>query len=92
MLHVINARCVARDLHTIVAWPLRRMCWRQFLAQRGDCFKNLELGLPARLSSLSLLRTSDLYSDTTTTTSTTTTATTTTAAAAAAAAAKKQQQ
>ena len=39
-LHVIGARCVARDFHTIVPWPLQRTCWRQFVAQRGDCKKS----------------------------------------------------
>ena len=39
-LHVIGARCVARDLHTIVPWPLERTCWRQFAAQQGDCKKS----------------------------------------------------
>ena len=29
MLHVISARRVARDLHTIVPWSLERTCWRQ---------------------------------------------------------------
>ena len=36
-LHVIGARCVARDFHTIVPWPLERTCWRQFAAQRENC-------------------------------------------------------
>ena len=31
-LHVISARCVARDLHTIAPRPLERACWRQFAA------------------------------------------------------------
>ena len=34
MLHVINARCGARDLQTVA---LGRTCWRQFAAQWGDC-------------------------------------------------------
>ena len=37
MLHVINASCVACDLHTIATRPLARTCWRRFTAQRGDC-------------------------------------------------------
>ena len=32
-LHVISARCVARDLHTIALWPLERTSRRQFAAQ-----------------------------------------------------------
>ena len=40
MLHVMGARCVARDLHTISPWPLERMCWRQLAAERGDCRKS----------------------------------------------------
>ena len=40
MLHVIGARCVAREFNTIVPWPLERTCWRQFAAQRGDCKKS----------------------------------------------------
>ena len=47
-LHVISARCVARDLHTTAPGPLGRMCWRQFAAQWGDC-ENLELRLWMRL-------------------------------------------
>ena len=31
-LHVISARCVARDLHTVAPGPLERTCWRQFAA------------------------------------------------------------
>ena len=31
-LHVISARCVARDLHTVAPGPLERACWRQFAA------------------------------------------------------------
>ena len=31
-LHVISARCVARDLHTIAPGPLERTYWRQFAA------------------------------------------------------------
>ena len=30
MLHVISARCIARDLHTIAPEPLERTCWRRF--------------------------------------------------------------
>ena len=41
VLHVMNARCVARDLHTITSGPLERACWRQFAAQKGD-FRKLE--------------------------------------------------
>ena len=37
MLHVISARCVARDLHTIALGLLERTCWRRFAAQWGDC-------------------------------------------------------
>ena len=33
----MSARCVAHDLHTIAPRPLERTCWRQFIAQRGDC-------------------------------------------------------
>ena len=33
--------------------PLERVCWRQFVAQRGDC-KHLELRLSVRSLSLSL--------------------------------------
>ena len=29
-LHVISARCAARDLHTVAPGPLERTCWRQF--------------------------------------------------------------
>ena len=29
MLHIISARCVARDLHTIAPGPLERTCWRR---------------------------------------------------------------
>ena len=39
-LHVISARCVARDLHTIAPGPLERTCWRQFAALWGDCKKS----------------------------------------------------
>ena len=39
MLHVISARCVARDLHTIAPGPLERRSWRRFAALRGDCKK-----------------------------------------------------
>ena len=35
MLHMISARCVARDLHTTAHLPLERTCWRQFAAQWG---------------------------------------------------------
>ena len=31
-LHVINARCVACDLHTVAPGPLERTYWRQFAA------------------------------------------------------------
>ena len=40
MLHVLSARCVARDLHTIAPGPLERTCWRRFAAQWGDCQKS----------------------------------------------------
>ena len=40
MLHVIGARCVARDLQTIAPGPLERTFWRQFAGQRGDCLKS----------------------------------------------------
>ena len=40
MLQVIGAQCVAHDFHTIVPWPLECTCWRQFVAQRGDCKKS----------------------------------------------------
>ena len=39
-LHVISARCVARDLHTVAPGPLERTCWRQFAALWGDCKKS----------------------------------------------------
>ena len=40
MLHVISARCVAHDLHTIAPGPLERACWRRFAALWGDCKKS----------------------------------------------------
>ena len=40
IMHVINARCVAHDLQTIMPGPLKRMFWRQFVTQWGDC-KNI---------------------------------------------------
>ena len=40
MLHVISARCVARDLHMTASGPLERTCWIQSTAQRGDCQKS----------------------------------------------------
>ena len=40
MLHVISARCVARNLHTIAPGPLEHACWRQFAALWGDCKKS----------------------------------------------------
>ena len=40
MLLVISARCVARDLHTIVPGPLERAWWRRFVALWGDCKKS----------------------------------------------------
>ena len=39
-LHVISARCVARDLHTVAPGPLEHTCWRQFAALWGDCTKS----------------------------------------------------
>ena len=36
MLHMISARCVARNLHTTAPGPECK-CWRQFTAQWGDC-------------------------------------------------------
>ena len=39
-LHVISARCVARDLHTVAPGPLERTCWRQFAALWRDCKKS----------------------------------------------------
>ena len=39
MLHVINALCTVRDVHTIAPGPLERACWRQFATQR-DCKKS----------------------------------------------------
>ena len=39
MLHVISARCVARDLHMIAPSPLERTWWRQFATQWGECKK-----------------------------------------------------
>ena len=44
MLHVISARCVARDLHTNAPGPTECTCRRQFVAQWGDC-EHLELSL-----------------------------------------------
>ena len=35
--HMISARCVARDLHTVAPGPLERTCWRRFAALWGDC-------------------------------------------------------
>ena len=52
MLHVISARCVARDLYTTAPWPLESKCWRQFAAQWGNC-TNLELCLSMWSSSSS---------------------------------------
>ena len=49
MLHVICARCVAGDLHTIAPEPLECMCWRPFAVQWGDCKKKIELCLWMRL-------------------------------------------
>ena len=40
MLHMISARCVARNLHTIGPMPLERTCWRWFTAQCGGCKKS----------------------------------------------------
>ena len=40
MLHMISARCVARDLHTIAPRPHDCTFWKQFAAQRGDCKKS----------------------------------------------------
>ena len=40
MLHVMSARCVARDLHTIAPGPLESRCWREFATQWGDCQKS----------------------------------------------------
>ena len=31
MLHMISARCVERDLNTIVPEPLEHTCWRRFV-------------------------------------------------------------
>ena len=58
-LHVMSARCVARDLHTVAPGPLERTCWRQFAALWGDCKKisNSAFGCDLSLSS------SDGYSD-----------------------------
>ena len=39
-LHVISARCFARDLHTIAPGPLERTCWKQFTVLWGDCRKS----------------------------------------------------
>ena len=47
MLHVISARCVARDLHTIAHGPLERTCWRQFAAPQEDCNKSRTAPLKA---------------------------------------------
>ena len=49
MLHVISARCVARDLHTIAPWPLERT------RRSEEIVKNLELHLSMRFFFLSLL-------------------------------------
>ena len=40
MLHMIGARCVARDLHMTAPRPVERTCWRQFAGQWGDCQKS----------------------------------------------------
>ena len=40
MLHMISARCVARDLHTIAPGPLERTCRRVFAAQWRHCKKS----------------------------------------------------
>ena len=40
MLHVIGARCAAHDFHTIMPRPLESTCWREFMAQQGDCKKS----------------------------------------------------
>ena len=37
MLHMISAWCVARDLRTVAPGSLERTCWRQLVAQWGDC-------------------------------------------------------
>ena len=37
MLHVISACCVVHDLYSISPRPLERGCWKQFMAQWGDC-------------------------------------------------------
>ena len=37
MLHVIGARCVARDLHTIATEPLECTCWRRFSNYVFEC-------------------------------------------------------
>ena len=39
-LHVISARCVARDLHAIAPRPLESTCWRQLMVLWGDCKKS----------------------------------------------------
>ena len=47
MLHVISARCVARDLHTIAPGPHEPACWRQFAVPLGDCKKSRRAPLNA---------------------------------------------
>ena len=39
-LHMISTRFFACDLHAVVPWLLERTCWRQFMAQQGDCKKS----------------------------------------------------
>ena len=37
---MIITRCAARDLHTVAPGAPERTCWRQFVAQGGDCKKS----------------------------------------------------
>ena len=54
MLHVISARCVARDLHTIAPGSLERTCWNGSRRSK-EIVTNLELRLSMRLLLLLLL-------------------------------------
>ena len=55
MLHVINARCVERHLHTIAPVPLERTCWRRFEAQLGDCKKSRIAPLNAMMMTMMMM-------------------------------------
>ena len=55
MLHVISARCVARDLHTFAPVPLERTCWGGLAAQGGDCKKSRIAPLNAIIIVISII-------------------------------------